>query len=292
MAPSARGWKPDPVLIDLHAHSTASDGLHPPADVVRRAAAGGVGVLALTDHETVAGHEEAVRALPPGMTLVRGMELSCRAHGHSLHLLAYLFDAAEPELAAECARVRDDRAHLARAMVERLRDLGAPVTWEQVRRITGDSVPGRPHIARALAEAGVVASAADAFTPEWIGEGGPAYVDRYALDAVRAVRLVRAAGGVPVLAHPRAWESGYGVSDEGIAALAEAGLGGIEADHPVHGPAERTALRGLAAELGLFVTGSSDYHGEPGQRLGAESTSEEAYDLLCAQATGAAPDVR
>lgn len=278
--------------IDLHTHSSVSDGTEPPADVVRRAHEAGVGVLGLTDHDTVAGHEEAVRALPPGMTLVRGMELSCRLRDHSLHLLAYLFDPDEPELAAEREHIRDDRANRARGMVERLGELGAPVTWDLVRRITGESVPGRPHIARAMVEAGVVASVQEAFTPAWIGAGGRAYVDRYALDPVRAVRLVRGAGGVPVLAHPRAARRGYGVADEDIAALAGAGLAGIEADHPDHAAGDRAALRGLAGELGMFVTGASDDHGElTGHRLGAESTSVEAYEALRSQATGAAPDV-
>jgi len=280
------------VLVDLHTHSSASDGTQPPADVVRRAAAAGVGVLALTDHDTVAGHAEAVRALPPGLTLVRGMELSCRLHGHSLHLLAYLFDPAEPELAAERERIRDDRAHRARAIVERLVELGTPVTWELVERVTGDSVPGRPHVARAMVEAGVVASVEEAFSPEWIGAGGRAYADRYALDPVRAIRLVRGAGGVPVLAHPRADRRGYRVSDEDIAAFAEVGLGGVEVDHPDHAPADRGLLRGLAGELGLFVTGASDDHGElTGHRLGAESTAPAAYDALLSQATGARPDL-
>ena len=280
------------MLIDLHTHSSVSDGTQPPADVVRRAHEAGVGVLGLTDHDTVAGHEEAVRALPPGMTLVRGMELSCRLREHSLHLLAYLFDPDEPELAAERRRIRDDRAHRARGMVERLGELGAPVTWAQVREIIGDSVPGRPHIARAMVEAGVVATVEEAFTPAWIGAGGRAYVDRYALDPVRAIRLVRAAGGVPVLAHPRAGRRGYGVADEEIAELAAAGLAGIEADHPDHAAADRATLRELAAELGIFVTGASDDHGElTGHRLGAETTSAEAYEALRSQATGAAPDL-
>jgi 3',5'-nucleoside bisphosphate phosphatase len=279
------------VRVDLHTHSSASDGTQPPADVVRRARAAGVDVLALTDHDTVGGHAEAAAARPPGLTLVRGMELSCRLHGHSLHLLAYLFDPAEPELAAERERIRDDRARRARGMVERLRALGAPVTWEAVRRITGDSVPGRPHIARAMVEAGVLASVEEAFTDAWIGAGGRAYVDRYALDPVRAVRLVRSAGGVPVLAHPRAGRRGYGVADEDIAVLAAAGLGGVETDHPDHGPADRAALRALAGDLGLMVTGGSDDHGDlTGNRLGAETTSPEAYGALLAQATGAAPD--
>lgn len=275
--------------VDLHSHSSVSDGTQPPADVVRRAHAAGVSVLALTDHDTVAGHAAAVRALPPGMTLVRGMELSCRLRGRGVHLLAYLFDPAEPTLAAEVARVRDDRAHRARGMVDRLVALGAPVTWEMVERVTGASVPGRPHIARALVEAGVVASADEAFTSEWIGAGGRAFVDRYAVDAERAVRLVGEAGGVTVLAHPRS--RGYEVPDEEIALLAGAGLAGVEADHPDHPGGERRRLRGLAGELGLLVTGGSDDHGAAtGHRLGAETTAPEAYEALVAAATGAAPD--
>jgi 3',5'-nucleoside bisphosphate phosphatase len=278
------------VRADLHSHSAASDGTQPPADVVRRAREAGVDVLALTDHDTVVGHDEAVRALPPGLTLIPGMELSCRLHDHSLHLLAYLFDPEDPELTAELERIRGDRAERARAMVARLGELGTPVTWEQVRRITGDSVPGRPHIARALVEAGVIAAVEEAFTKEWIGAGGRAYVDRYALDPVRAVTLVRAAGGVPVLAHPRAWRRGYGVDDEDIARLAAAGLAGIEADHPDQAPEDRARLRSLATELGLFVTGASDDHGElTGHRLGAETTTPEAYEALVAQARGAEP---
>jgi predicted metal-dependent phosphoesterase TrpH len=275
------------VRIDLHSHSSVSDGTQPPADVVRRAHAAGVDVLALTDHDTVAGHAEAVRALPPGMTLIRGMELSCRLGGRSLHLLAYLFDPEEPELAAERRRLREDRANRARGMVERLGLLGAPVTWEMVQRITGESVPGRPHIARAMVEAGVVPSVDEAFTREWIGAGGRAYVGRYALDAVMAVGLVREAGGVPVLAHPRASRRGYLFTDEEIARLARVGLAGVEADHPDHSPADRAHLRGLAADLGLFVTGASDDHGDlTGHRLGAETTAPEAYEALLSQATG------
>ncbi|WP_433181569.1 PHP domain-containing protein [Actinoallomurus sp. CA-150999] len=278
--------------IDLHSHSSVSDGSQPPADVVRRAHAAGVDVLALTDHDTVAGHAEAARALPPGMTLIRGMELSCRLGGRSLHLLAYLFDAAEPELAAERRRIREDRAHRARGMVERLGRLGAPVTWEMVQRVTGESVPGRPHVARAMVEAGVISTMDEAFTREWIGAGGRAYVDRYALDAVTAVGLVREAGGVPVIAHPRASRGGYLFTDEEIAGLARAGLGGIEAGHPEQTDADRAHLRALAADLGLFTTGASDDHGEAtGHRLGAETTSAEAYEALLAQATGAGPDV-
>src|SRR5208282_3997752 len=194
---------------DLHVHSSASDGTEPPAEVMRRAAQAGLDVVALTDHDTVAGHAEARRALadslPSSLTLLPGMELSCRLGGprgqHSLHLLAYLFDAGHPDLAAELSRIRDDRVLRARAMVGRLADLGVDITWDQVAAIAGPAVVGRPHIARAMAASGAIASPREAFTRDWIGDGGRAYVGRYALDPVHAIGLVRDAGGVAVLAH-------------------------------------------------------------------------------------------
>src|SRR6516162_3695018 len=180
------------------------------------------------------------------------MELSCRLDGHSVHLLGYLFDPADPELAAETARIRDSRVRRAEAMVERLAELGVPVTWEQVRAIAGDGVVGRPHLARAMVEAGVIESPDQAF--------GPA----------RAIALVRSAGGVSVLAHPRA--RGWEVPDEVIAALAAAGLAGIEVWHPDQDQAQRTALQDLAARLNLVASGGSDDHGElTGYRLGSDT---------------------
>ena len=273
---------------DLHSHSTASDGTSTPAEVMRRARAAGLDVIALTDHDTVAGHDEARAALPPGLTLVPGMELSCRQDGHSVHLLGYLFDPADPELAAETARIRESRVRRAEAMVERLAELGVPVTWEQVRAIAGDGVVGRPHLARAMVEAGVIESPDQAFGPDWIGEGGRAYVSRYALDPARAIALVRSAGGVSVLAHPRA--RGWEVPDEVIAALAAAGLAGIEVWHPDQDQAQRTALQDLAARLNLVASGGSDDHGElTGYRLGSDTIAPDAYERLVSQATGAAP---
>ena len=275
---------------DLHSHSTASDGTCPPAEVMGRAREAGLDVIALTDHDTVAGHGEARAALPPGLTLVPGMELSCRLDGHSLHLLGYLFDPAEPELAAECAVIRSSRIDRARAMVARLTELGAPVSWEQVTAIAGDGVIGRPHVARALADSGVVASPADAFSPDWIGTGGRAHVPRYALDPVLAIGLVRGAGGVTVLAHPRAGSRGWVISDQAIARLAAAGLAGIEVDHPDHDHAQREHLRALAADFGLVASGGSDDHGAlTGYRIGCDTISPENYQRLIAQATGAAP---
>ncbi len=214
--------------IDLHTHSSVSDGTDPPAAVMRQARAAGLDVIALTDHDTVGGHAEAMRDLPPGLTFVPGMELSCRLNGHSVHMLAYLFDPVSPELAAQVRRIRDDRVRRAEAMVARLADLGTGVTWESVTAIAGDGVVGRPHIARALAAAGVVDAPASAFSQEWIGMGGRAYVGRYALEPARAIELIRAAGGVAVLAHPRAGRDGWRVPDDVLAMLAGHGLAGIE----------------------------------------------------------------
>jgi 3',5'-nucleoside bisphosphate phosphatase len=275
---------------DLHSHSSASDGTDPPAEVMRRAAAAGLDVIALTDHDTVAGHREAALALPAGLTLLPGMELSCRLEGHSVHLLAYLFDPTNERLAGEMAEIRESRLYRARAMVAKLAELGAPVTWDQVSEIAAGGVVGRPHIARALVEAGVVPTVADAFTPEWIGPGGRAHVARYALDPARAVRLVRGAGGVSVLAHPRGAARGWRTPDEVIEELATAGLTGIEVYHPQHDERERAALGELAGRLGLVATGGSDDHGElTGYRIGTEVAPDGAYERLIEHATGAVP---
>jgi 3',5'-nucleoside bisphosphate phosphatase len=276
------------VRADLHSHSTASDGTCAPAEVMRQAGEAGLDVIALTDHDTVAGYGEASRALPPGLTLLLGMELSCRLVGHSVHLLGYLFDPAYPELAAECATIRESRVHRAQAMVERLARLGVPVTWEQVSALASGGVVGRPHVARAMVEAGVIDTPEQAFGPDWIGAGGRAHVERYALDPVRAVALIRAAGGVAVLAHPRA--RGWMVPDDVIAGLATAGLAGIEVCHPDQDRAQREHLQALADRLGLVATGGSDDHGElTGCRIGSEATAAGAYERLLSQATGAAP---
>ncbi|MFE2725526.1 PHP domain-containing protein [Kitasatospora sp. NPDC059327] len=281
--------------IDLHAHSNASDGTDSPAELVAAAAAAGLDVVALTDHDTVGGHAEAaqaVRALPAGtrLTLVPGAELSCAVDGISLHLLAYLFDPAEPAFASERELVRTDRFRRGRAVVERCRALGADISWEQVQRIAGTGSVGRPHIASALVEAGVVATVSDAFSADWLANGGRADVRKHETDPAEAVRLVRAAGGVPVFAHPGAVKRGRTVSDQVIADLAAAGLAALEVDHTDHDEPTRARLRGLAADLGLLTTGSSDYHGgRKTVRLGEHTTDPAVYEALLAQATGAKP---
>jgi predicted metal-dependent phosphoesterase TrpH len=275
---------------DLHSHSCVSDGTEPPADVMERAAAAGLDVIALTDHDTVAGHAEAAAALPHGLTLLPGMELSCRLEGHSVHVLAYLFDPRNDELAGEMAEIRASRLDRARAMVSKLAALGVPITWDQVSEIAAGGVVGRPHIARALVEAGALPTFGDAFGPEWIGPGGRAYVSRYALDPARAVGLVSAAGGVTVLAHPRGSARGWLIPDEVIEELAAEGLTGIEVNHPQHDAKARAALGELASRLGLVASGGSDDHGElTGFRIGTVIAPDGAYGQLVERATGAAP---
>ncbi len=275
--------------IDLHTHSTASDGTLTPARLVAAGAEAGLDVMAVTDHDTTGGWAAAAAARPPGLSLVRGAELSCRWHGTDpaipLHLLAYLFDPEEPELAAELARVRADREERGERIVELLRADGVDISWPEVLGYAAGGSVGRPHIAQALIRAGLVATTNEAFASRWLG--ARYFVPKADLDVFDAVRLVRAAGGVPVFAHPRATRRGRIVPDQLIGDLAAAGLFGLEADHEDHSPEERRHVRALAERLGLVVTGSSDFHGtHKTVRLGAFTTSPEAYEKIVAAAAG------
>ncbi|MEG3615766.1 PHP domain-containing protein [Isoptericola haloaureus] len=264
-------------MIDLHTHSCASDGTDTPRGVMEAAAAAGVTVVALTDHDTTVGWDEAAAAVPDTrVALVRGVEISTRAHtpsgGISVHLLAYLHDPQHPTLRSELERTRHDRVQRARRMAERLAE-DFPLTWDDVVAQTHDGATvGRPHLADALVAAGVVAHRDEAFAT-MLHPGAPYYVPHYAPDTADAVRGVLAAGGVPVMAHPRAGTRGRVVTEDTIAELTQAGLAGLEADHRDHTDPDRARMRGLAQELGLLVTGSSDYHGAGKQnRLGEHRT--------------------
>jgi predicted metal-dependent phosphoesterase TrpH len=278
--------------IDLHTHSTASDGTDSPAEVVAAAEAAGLSVVALTDHDTTGGWNRAAAALPPGMALVRGAEFSCVAPGPDgtaeipVHLLGYLFDPAHPAVVAEQARLRAERDARLRAMTERMAQAGFPVDVDRVFALLADGASaGRPHLARALVAAGVVGSVDEAFV-RLLYTGSPYYVRKVDTPAARAVEMVRAAGGVAVFAHPLARRRGRVVDEQAIAALAAAGLAGLEVDHPDHDAADRALLRGLATELDLVVTGSSDYHGtNKTTPIGAETTDPEQFEALVARAT-------
>ncbi|MFJ4684555.1 PHP domain-containing protein [Streptomyces sp. NPDC088789] len=276
--------------IDLHTHSTASDGTDRPAELMRKAGAAGLDVIALTDHDTTRGYAEAIAATPEGLTLVTGAELSCRVDGVSMHMLAYLFDPEEPALLAERELVRDDRVPRAQGMVAKLNELGVPVTWEQVERIAAGGSVGRPHLASALVELGVVPTVDAAFAGDWLADGGRAYLEKHETDPFEAIRLVKSAGGVTVFAHPAASKRGRTVPESVIVEMAAAGLDGIEVDHMDHDLDARARLRGLAKELGLLVTGSSDYHGSRKTCvLGEYTTDPEVYGEIVRRATGAFP---
>ncbi|MDG4768111.1 PHP domain-containing protein [Solwaraspora sp. WMMD406] len=278
--------------IDLHTHSTASDGTSTPQALVRAAAETGLRVVAITDHDTTGGWADAARARPAGLTLIRGAEISCRWYGIEpsipLHLLGYLFDPEDPPLVAELARVRAARVVRGERIVDLLRADGVDISWDEVLGYAAGGTVGRPHIAQALIRAGLVGSTTEAFAPHWLGE-------RYRLpkddiDVFTAVRLVRDAGGVPVFAHPRATRRGRTVPDSLIVELAAAGLAGLEADHPDHSPDERAHVRRLAAELDLLVTGSSDFHGtHKTVRLGAYTTGPQMYERIVDAAYGVPP---
>jgi 3',5'-nucleoside bisphosphate phosphatase len=275
--------------VDLHCHSTASDGTLTPAQLVVAGAAAGLDVMAITDHDTTGGWAAAAAARPDGLRLVRGAELSCRWHGMAppiaLHLLAYLFDPAEPRLAADLSQLRTDREQRAEKIVNKLAADGVPISWAEVHGYAAGGSVGRPHIAQALIRAGLVRTTNEAFASRWLG--ARYFVPKADLDVFEAVRAVRAAGGVAVFAHPRATSRGRVVPDQLIADLAEAGLFGLEADHEDHSPAERAHVRALAGDLGLVVTGSSDFHGtHKTVQLGAFTTDSEAYERIVSAATG------
>jgi predicted metal-dependent phosphoesterase TrpH len=270
--------------IDLHTHSSVSDGTEPPAEVVARARAAGLDVVALTDHDTAAGWPEASEAADRlGVELVPGIEVSSRQGGASVHLLAYWPDPRHPALAAQLERILLARDGRLPRMLARLREAGVDLDEAQVRAVAGDAEAlGRPHVADAMVAAGIVADRGEAFD-SWLAEGRPGYVSKQnELSTASTIALVRDAGGVPVLAHPWGRASRGALTEPVLAELTAAGLAGLEVDHQDHDPPTRDALRGIAADLGLVVTGSSDYHGagKADHDLGCNTTSPEALAAL------------
>lgn len=279
--------------IDLHAHTTTSDGTDTPAQLVATAAAAGVDVLAITDHDTTGGWAEAVHALPPGMRLVRGAEFSCTSPTGrddadvSVHLLGYLFDPAHEAIVAEQARLREERQHRLVGMIGKMAADGYPVDVDTVFAYLPEGASaGRPHLARALVAAGVVESVDEAFA-KLLYTGSPYYVPKSDTAVRKAVEMVQAAGGVAVFAHPLARKRGRVIEPSVLVELVAAGLGGVEVDHPDHAPEDRELLRDLAAAHGLVTTGSSDYHGtNKTTPIAAETTAADALDALVERAVG------
>jgi predicted metal-dependent phosphoesterase TrpH len=272
------------VRIDLHTHSNRSDGTDTPAELVEKAAAHGLDVVALTDHDSTAGWDEAHEAgRRHGIEVVGGIEISTMLDGVSIHLLGYGFDPADTPLLAELGRVlggRDDRLP---ALLAQLADHGMPLTVDDVVAQSGAAAAsGRPHVADAMVAAGYVRDRDEAFR-DWLYDDGPVYVARYGTALTDAIDLVAAAGGVTVLAHPWARKGRRVLAPDVIAGLADRGLGGVEVDHLNHSAEVRAELRALAHDLDLVVTGSSDYHGTgkgPAFHLGACTTAPDQLERL------------
>ena len=256
--------------VDLHCHTTASDGTFTPGALVEEARRRGLLAIAVTDHDSVAGIDEAAaKGAAVGVEVVPGLELSTDVDDGEVHILGYLIDREDRDLRDLLESQRQSRLQRVRKMLDRLSDLGVQLSMDEVRRFSDGGTLGRPHVAQALIWAGQVGSWDEAFS-RYIGRHAPAYVRRSKLSPHDAVRAIRAAGGVPVLAHP-----GLSGHDDMIHSLVEAGLAGIEAIYPDHSEEQRTRYAGLARQYGLIVTAGSDCHGpksSSGTRIGLATT--------------------
>ncbi len=270
-------------MIDLHSHTTASDGQHSPAELLALAAGAGVTVLAVTDHDTVAGLGEAAEAARAhGVELVPGIELSAFVLKREVHILGHFVRPDFPELASFAARLRVEREERMERMVEQMKRLGFPVRMEEVRALAGEAQLGRPHLARVLVERGWCLDVKEAFD-RFLGAGKPAWTDRFKLEGRDAIRLIHRAGGTATLAHPGSSK----LERYDILQLAREGLDGLEALHSDHNPSVQERYLKFAKEFGLVPTGGSDFHGEqvtPGKRPGDSTTPPENFAKLRARA--------
>ncbi|MBW3620598.1 MAG: PHP domain-containing protein [Actinobacteria bacterium] len=267
---------------DLHTHTLLSDGTTTPEQNVQAAVELGLEGLGVTDHDTTAPFERALAAAEgTGLEIVPGTEFSAELDESSVHVLGYWVDPADGPLQTEMDRLRNERSRRAEQIVARFNDLGIAITFARVQELAGAAPIGRPHIARAVIETGAASEPTEVFD-RWLQDGGPANVPKYAVDPVRAVELIRGAGGVAVVAHPGLYgRGGAGLAAEVIEAMAAAGMAGIEADHPDHGDEDRARYRDLARALGLVVTSGSDFHGEAkALRLGEATTSRDRLEEL------------
>ena len=282
----------DPLPIDLHAHTSVSDGTETPTQLVRAAVEAGIGTIALTDHDSTAGWEEARGAAAgAGVVVIPGMELSTNWGPASVHMLAYLFDPSDGDIVTETARIRDGRLHRAELIVNRIAEDYA-LTWDDVlaQSIDGGTI-GRPHIADALVARGHVVNRSAAF--ESILHWRSGYYEKYyAPSPLRGVEMIVNAGGVAVLAHPATHGRDRMIDEDNMRILADAGLFGLEVHHRDNTDDGKLRLLEFAAQFGLEITGSSDYHGEgKPNRLGENTTSPAVLEKLVARATGSAPFV-
>jgi len=282
-------------VIDLHTHSTCSDGTDGPERIPELAVAAGCSAVALTDHDTLAGIAPARRrANEAGVTLVTGCEVSCAFRGGSAHVLTYFVDPEESPLHDELVRLRHDRVTRNRALAERLADLGIPVTYdEMVAEAAGEESLGRPHVAMLLVRHGVADSIPDAFD-RWLGDGRPAHVPKARVTPSEVASLARASGGVAVLAHPLSLDLGPAGLTSAAAELAEGGFAGIEALYGRYSPEQRTRLVELARRADLVATGGSDYHGalKPDLSVGTGTGDLRVPDEVLEQLAARRPEGR
>ncbi len=244
--------------VDLHIHSNASDGRLSPEEVVGESVMRGLSVIALTDHDTVTGLAPALDTAKTfsELKLIPGVELSTDVSQGEVHILGYFIDYNDEELVARLERMRNSRLERAQEMIAKLGDLGVYIEWARVQEIAGKGSVGRPHLAQAMLEKGYIASLGEAFT-NYIGRGGPAYVERRKLTPAAAVELILRVKGLPVLAHPLT----VGDPEALVIELTTTGLVGIEAYYPDYSDDEVRGLKSLAEKCHLVVTGGSDYHG-------------------------------
>ncbi len=275
--------------IDLHSHTNLSDGLDSPAALVRSAKEAGLSVLAITDHDTLEGWQSLSSAAETGsLTVVPGAEISCRtASGMSVHILGYLFNPTDLALTELMSLTRDDRIPRIKKIIQLLNEAGIEITFSDVAKHSESAQTiGRPHLADALIERGVVASRDQAFA-QYLHNDSPFYVGHFAPTPEVAVHAIKNGGGVSVLAHGLAGSRGATYTLSEIEALLEHGLDGLEVDHRDHDHSARGALREIAHAHNLFATGSSDYHGAVGaQRLGMELTAPEVWEGILARGRG------
>lgn len=266
-------------MIDLHSHTSASDGQHSPDELVALAAAAGVTTLSVTDHDTVAGIERSRQAAQArGLRLVPGIELSAFVARREVHILGHFIDPSNPRLASFSQRLRAERRRRMEQMVERMQRLGFPVSMREVEALAGDAQLGRPHLARVLVERHWVVDTQEAFD-RFLGDGKPAHVDRFRLEGVEAIELIHGAGGTATLAHPAVSR----VDRVQLAALKQAGLDGVEVQHSDQDLATQQRYLAFARELDLVPTAGSDFHGEkvaPHRHLGTASMDPAAFAVL------------
>ena len=244
--------------IDLHIHTNCSDGKYSPAEIVKQSAASGLTIIAITDHDTVAGIAPALEAarIFPRLKVIPGVEISTETNTGEIHLLGYYVNYTDQNLQTILERMRNTRLYRAQSMIARLRNLGIYIDWQRVQKIAGSGAIGRPHIAQAMLEKGYITTFREAFG-KYIGRDGPAYVEREKITPVEAVQLILKAGGLPVLAHPTTVND----PETAIVELKEVGLAGIETYYDNYTLEEIGKLVAMAEKYDLIATGGSDYHG-------------------------------